>query len=352
MPTSAQISAGTFHGCSIDSIGGAVRCWGAGISGQLGNGTDTDSLAAVAVAGITATSVAAGGSHTCAVVADTTVRCWGSSGSGQMGNATTTSSNTAQTTTGVTGATKVGAGSSHSCALIVGGTVSCWGLNSSGQLGNGSTTNSTTAVLVSGVTNATGLAAGGDTTCALLASGGVSCWGSNDFGQLGNNTVVNAPSPVDVQDAITGISLVGATAIAVGQRTACAATSSGTKCWGSNSSGQIGDGTTIDRGRATAISGVIGTAASVSTGDGFTCITSTNGGAQCVGNNYYGQLGAGTFANSSTPLAVSGSSFAEISTGTSFALGRLADGTIRVWGIAQFGELSVGGSDLPVNISP
>lgn len=176
-------------------------------------------------------------------------------------------------------------------------------VNSSGQLGNGSTTNSTTAVLVSGITNA------------------------------------------------TGISLVGATAIAVGQRTTCAATSTGTKCWGSNSSGQIGDGTTVDRGRATAISGVIGTAASVSTGGGFTCITSTNGGAQCVGNNYYGQLGAGTLANSSTPLAVSGSSFAEISTGTSFALGRLADGTIRVWGIAQFGELSIGGSDLPVTIS-
>src|SRR5664280_2794775 len=99
-------------------------------------------------------------------------------------------------------ATAVAAGFSHTCALLIGGTIKCWGDNGFGELGNGSTTSSSVPVPVSGITNATAVSAGADFTCALLAGGTVQCWGRGDQGQLGDGTIPTSP-PWDSSTPVT-----------------------------------------------------------------------------------------------------------------------------------------------------
>ena len=77
--------------------------------------------------------------------------CWGLNQTGQLGDGTTTDSLIPISVFGVTGATAITAGESDTCAVLCAGTVKCWGNNQSGQLGNGTTKDSTTPVTVRGL---------------------------------------------------------------------------------------------------------------------------------------------------------------------------------------------------------
>lgn len=135
------------------------------------------------------------------------------------------------------------------CAVLSNGTVQCWDGGASGALGNGIANEySTTPVEVSGLTSAIAVSAGGGAPCALLADGSIQCWGINLEGELGDGTSTGpstcsgypcSPTPV----AVSG--LTGATSISSGSATACAVLAGGAvQCWGRNSSGELGDGTT------------------------------------------------------------------------------------------------------------
>jgi len=196
----SAITGGSNHSCAI--VNGAAKCWGFNQYGQLGNGTTTDSLLPVQVQGLSAgvTAIASGGGHhTCALVGGT-VRCWGNNDSGQLGNGTTTDSLLPVQVQGLpAGVSALAAGASGTC-VIVNGAAQCWGLNS-GQVGNGTLTISSRPVqvlgLTSGVTAIVTSSYTSNTACAIVDDA-IQCWGNNYYGQLGSGNTTNSWTPVPV----------------------------------------------------------------------------------------------------------------------------------------------------------
>jgi len=208
------------------------------------------------------------------------------------------------------------------------------------------------------LTQATAISVGGGSACALLSGGSVLCWGANGTGQLGNSATTG-PEPTPI--AVSG--LTGATAVSVGDGTACSLFSGGTvRCWGYNEYGQLGDGTTTNSSTPVAVSGLAG-ATAVSVGDSNGCALLSGGTVQCWGYNAYGQLGVGTIYGpdtscyeetcSTTPVAVDeptdgGLTGAEltgavaVSVGTDVACALMSGGTVECWGYNLSGELGNG----------
>ena len=297
----AITSGGTFA-CALTTAGG-VECWGDNSYGQLGNGTATDSSVPVAVSGLSSgvSAISAGNAQTCALQAGGGVECWGDNFAGQLGNGTTTGSLVPVAVSGLSsGVSAISAGSNYTCALTSAGGVECWGDNTYGQLGNGTTTDSSVPVAVSGLSSAaSAISAGGNHTCALTTAEGVQCWGSNSSGQLGDGTTTNRYVPVAVSGLSNGVS-----AVSVGQNHTCALTSDGgVECWGSNSSGQLGNGTATDSSVPVAVSGLSSGVSAIATGGDNTCALPSTGGVECWGYNFYGELGNGTTTGSSVPVA-------------------------------------------------
>ncbi len=314
-PAPTQLAAGAAHSCALVT-GGTVRCWGLNSNGQLGNNTLASSATPVTATGLTGvTQVAAGELFNCAVTAGK-VKCWGLNTTGQLGNGSLVRKPipTFVTTAGSTplaGVSKVAAGAGFACALSspgAAGVVRCWGANSVGQLGDGTATQRTRPVLVktnatTGLKGATAVAAGGSSACALMSTGAVRCWGLNSSGQLGNNSVVSSRFPVTVS-GIDGVK-AKATSIAVGANFACARISTGAvRCWGNNASGQLGNNTVVTSRvpvvvKTSATAALTG-ATTVVAGAGHVCVIKGAAAAArvlCWGNNTNGQVGVGSLVN-------------------------------------------------------
>ena len=197
----AAIGAGREHTCAIPmSDVGAVACWGDNLEGQLGDpSVIDDSSSPVTVIGVTSASrLAVGDQHNCALITGGTVQCWGYNYYGQLGNGST-ANNSAANVFDISTATAITA-ADHTCALLSDGHVQCWGFNTSGELGDGSTTFHDTPVFVSGIDNAQTVSAGAVHTCALLDGAQLKCWGDNAYGELGDGTTTNSSVPVPVTD--------------------------------------------------------------------------------------------------------------------------------------------------------
>jgi len=300
------LTAGWAHTCALTGSGG-VKCWGYGKHGELGNGQTADSGSPVDVQGLSAGVVAieAGDDHTCAVTAQGSVACWGFNQYGQLGDETTAFRSVPVTMAGLgDGALSVAAGWGHTCILTADKSVRCWGNNEYGQLGYGAVEDYRfTPMDVSGLAmSAEQISADGGQSCALTIYGGIRCWGKNQYGQLGDGTNEVRSTPVTVTGLAQGMGSVTA-----GWNHTCGITrEGGVLCWGWNYSGQLGDGTKASRSVPVAVYGLEQGAEAVSLGWAHSCAVTDRGGVMCWGANESGQLGDGTDLDSQVPLVVAG----------------------------------------------
>jgi alpha-tubulin suppressor-like RCC1 family protein len=277
-----DVSVGQETACAV-SAQGHVYCWGAAGYGLLGSGAGhVLSDEPVEIPGVEgATQVSVGASSACALVVGGQVECWGRSNEGQLGGGSVLYEtcepdrgiycSRVPVVTGVTGASEISVGADHACALLASGSVECWGANAVAQLGEGtnigpescsagtfgeSVACSAVPRTVPALSGAIGIEAGESDSCALMADGTVRCWGQDSHGELGTGAesacyelgrdeppyrpAACTLTPTLVPEA------AGVREIATGGSHLCALEAQGEyRCWGRNTSGELGDGSTV-----------------------------------------------------------------------------------------------------------
>jgi alpha-tubulin suppressor-like RCC1 family protein len=188
---------------------------------------------------------------------------------------------------------------------------------------------------------ATQLVSGNKFSCALTSAGGVKCWGKGTSGQLGNGASVDSTGPVDVQGLTSGVS-----ALAAGSAHMCAVTTAGAvKCWGANNNGQLGNGKLVASAIPVAVTGLTLGIVNVAVGVNHSCALTSAGGVKCWGQNYWYQAGTGSSTSYlPSPVSVSGlaSGVAQISAGDYHTCAAMSAGGAKCWGRNENGELGAG----------
>lgn len=298
-----ELVAGTAHACARRTRGDLV-CWGYNEFAQAGE--RTTAAAAPTVHALAVAGLAVGDSHACAWNADG-AWCWGDGTYGQLGDGARDRRDVPTAVPGLGRVRELVVGARHTCALEHGGTVMCWGDDSFGQLaGRGvprgepldehrgplplppiEARSRPRAGPVAGLADIVDLAVHEHRTCALRRDGAVVCW--HAF----------ADQPLDHARTIAG-----AVEIAVGAAHACTRDTTGrVRCWGTNHSGRLGDGTTESRDADVAVRG-LDDAVALAAGRLHTCALRRGGDVVCWGDGLMGQLGDGGRAGRPTPTRV------------------------------------------------
>lgn len=340
-----SITLGDFHTCALNNS--KVLCWGDNSNGQLGTEkvgapqySPTPQMVSLSSNDIP-TDIVAGGSHTCALLNNGTVKCWGNNQSGQLGNGTTSNSATPIIVSQINNAKQISVGGEHSCALLNDGTIRCWGNNKNGQLGNNSKITSTTPVVVNTLTGIASIALGKAHSCAVSSVGAVLCWGDNNFGQSGGS---QSGSPIPVSIATKNNKKAKAVISSGASEFTCALMDDNSfQCWGWNAHSQMGGPPSTYNFYPIVVSS-LGLVTDVVLGSGFICGISSTGLVKCQGANWYGYLGNGSFGKSdyATPVMVSGiNSAIQIAAGSRHACAFLSDKTLKCWGLNNWGNIGV-----------
>ena len=351
-----NLGAGTGHSCGVERGTGKAWCWGWNSFGQIGDGTSghggfgADRTAPAPVAeGRIFTSLVAGDSHTCGLATSGTAYCWGYNQYGQVGDGASgdggTGANRAAPVpvAGARSFASLVAGDSHTCGVEAGtGKAWCWGFNGYGQLGDGtsgnggSSANRTAPVEVAGGRLFSSLAAGGQFTCGVeQATGKAWCWGGNDSGQMGDGTSINRTAP----EAVAGERVFGS--LVAGYMHTCGIETGTARawCWGGNPFGGLGVGTsgngssTANQVEPVAVTGGK-TFASLSAGHFHTCgVEQGTSKAWCWGYNSAGQVGDGASATSAYDFTANRTSPAAVTGESMFA--SLSAGHSHTCGVEQ-----------------
>jgi alpha-tubulin suppressor-like RCC1 family protein len=338
----ATLGAGYSHTCARRADG-SLWCWGANESGQLGNNTTTPSAIPqmVTALGTSVAKFAVGDSFTCAIKFDGTLWCWGNNVSGQLGDGLTDDNLVPNRVTALgNDVAEVSASDLFACARKGDGTAWCWG--GGGFLGDGTTNNRLLPVQITPLGNTVAqISTGSAAACARKTDGTLWCWGDNEYGIVGDGTLVDRLSPVQVTS-------LGATVaeVSVGDLFACVRKTDGNVfCWGTNDHGQLGDGSTNDHLLPAAVIGLGKPAVQISANGRHACAVRNDGQLGCWGANNSGEVGDGTLLDRVNPAktALLANNVVEVSAGINQdTCARTSDGRIYCWGFNGTGQLGDG----------
>jgi alpha-tubulin suppressor-like RCC1 family protein len=358
-----KISADTEGAHALVLRGGTVWAWGNNFYGQLGDGTNVNRTTPVQVEDLMSVKdVSAGGHTSMALKTDGTVWIWGSNEFGSLGTGATTPFSISRPIqlTSFSGITAISAGTEHAMVLKSDGTVWAWGANSRSELGIGGFdfVPHPIPVQVPGLTNIVRIVAGDGTSYAIRSDGTVFGWGSTLFGKLGEGSQIGPviPSPIELT------ALKDTIAFGLGVSSTVALKQDGTLwSFGNNALGRLGRGISGggDFPVPTQIPDLV--AMGVASGYAHTLVTMPDGTVKVFGGNDSGQLGLGTndfdMHSSPAPLpGVSGVFATAAGTTASFVLigDSITGGTIKAWGGNIQGMLGIGSlspTSLPVVVA-
>lgn len=260
-----------------------------------------------------ATQVVAGGFHTCAVYREGNVKCWGQNNFGQLGYGHTNNLGDDETVASLDylaideRVIDLSAGLYHNCAVLESGKILCWGANDQGQLGLGHTDSigddedlSSSTKIDFGV-KAVRIYSGTKYNCALLENSKIKCWGENTTGQLGlghTNTIGDNETSSSFAYTDVGASILQMDISTISNHTCAALTNGQVKCWGQNNFGQLGYGHTDILGddETPASLGSLSFSSNIlklATGFLHTCALGEGQKIHCWGYNNLGQVGLG-----------------------------------------------------------
>ena len=365
------VAVGDRHTCAID-VNGQLECFGNAAHGQLADaqaGSNGYVLSPTPVSDFHAVRVAAGGDQTCLVDDEHHLVCTGRNDVGQLGSSPGEAHVPVRADTRTNWAT-LSASGSHACGTTADGMTWCWGGGGDGELGDGTQFDrqqpvnagvgyaqvvtgptATIGLMADGsawlwgydgvaqadMTTAEQLAANGWTTASVgsdhdcnVASGALWCRGSNSCGQLGDGT----------NNDSSGVAVSGQWAATSANNNTTCAIAAGTNalfCWGDGGDGQIGNGSsgTFSSPQPVAITG----ATRIAVGGGFACAIDTAGALWCWGTACDGELGDDDTSSNATPTQVgTRSDWSELATGGAHACAIPSDGTLWCWGSASEGE--------------
>jgi alpha-tubulin suppressor-like RCC1 family protein len=324
--TPLKVALGGFSTCGLDATGMAT-CMGQ--EPQIGGGDTVSKSVPTAVGTAVALQTIVGSSsHFCGVATGNVIYCWGLNAlvdtSGHNAGLASVPTQLQSTLSW----TQVATGASHTCALTADQDAYCWGSNQLGQLGTrGDTTSMFAPTLVYGGFKFSAIASGLNHVCALTPSHDALCWGSNQSGQLGDGTGSNRVAPTLVTGGLAFQS------IAAGDPWTCGLSTAGKPyCWGAVQG--IGVVATPHGYDAAPVF------VSLAVGSFHACALTGDGSAYCWGNNQFGQLGDSTTVSRTDPTrVVGGMKFKSIAAGVAHTCGITTDGSVACWGLNLAGEL-------------
>jgi alpha-tubulin suppressor-like RCC1 family protein len=290
------ISVGPYEACAL-LADGTVDCWGSNPFGDTAPGT-TIAPTPVRIPGLeNVVAIATGWNDACALLADGTVQCWNNvnDSPGLGGVPDDAGGYLPGPVPGLSGVRAISAGNAFACALMSDGAVHCWGANLEGELGNGTMGGgSATPVPVSNLEHVTAISTGIVSGCALLVDGTVTCWGADYDRHVGDT---GYPIPV--------AGLTSVVAVAPGEAHTCALLADQSiDCWGSNWGGAVGGADAASFADSPVLISGLPPARAIASAFGFSCALVTGGEVECWGDNTYGQLGNGTTTSSPRPVPV------------------------------------------------
>ncbi|GAA0439100.1 hypothetical protein Acor_68670 [Acrocarpospora corrugata] len=328
-------------------VKGYLTSWGLNHRGQIGDGTTTSSPIPVVVGRLPqwghraghVRQVAVGSDFSAALSKNSVVYVWGNRRFGDEGN-TNDFATRPEEVPGLTGITQLSLGAKHILALGGDGTVWAWGDNEYRQLGDGTQTRRPIPQQVAGLTGIVQVAAGYRYSLALASDGSVWAWGHNGYAELGDGTTVNRPRPVKLA-GITGATQIAASAHGVHSM---AIRSDGTLwTWGNNANGQLGLGGSVPRYVPTQVPGLTGVTAIAAGEKSAFAVADPARSVWAWGSNTVGQLGDGTTTERRTPVRISLSGVSQIEAGAGGTTAALLDNRrVWTWGSNESGALGTG----------